>query len=133
MGILKYVAGLLYSNDKLVSVVGETAENGGIESGSNANGNYVKYPDGTLIQYGSSIGSTSALGITETLPITFLNTGYRIIANGSSSTSSSILFPKINSKTTTTFNILSYAKGDSVSTHALATYDIDWIAIGRWK
>lgn len=45
MAILKSLAGLLYSNDKVVSVVGETAVNGGIESGTG----YIKYPDGTLI------------------------------------------------------------------------------------
>lgn len=63
MNILSVIAGLLYSNDKLVSVVGETAENGGIESGGNAGaGYYTKYPDGTLILFNRFIGNTNASG-----------------------------------------------------------------------
>lgn len=49
MGILKYISSVLYSNDNPVVTVGETAENGGIESGSNANGDWTKFPDGTII------------------------------------------------------------------------------------
>ena len=49
MNALQYIAGKLFSNDKLVSTIGATAEDGGIESGSNANGNYTKFPDGTMI------------------------------------------------------------------------------------
>ena len=46
MGILKFIAGKLYSNDKEVLLA---EDGGGIKSGSNKNGKWVKLPDGTLI------------------------------------------------------------------------------------
>ncbi len=46
MGILKYIADKLYSNDSEVALV---EDNGGIESGSDINGSWIKFPDGTLI------------------------------------------------------------------------------------
>lgn len=59
MGILKYIANVLHSNDNPVVTVGETVENGGIEGDSNPDGSnvgYVKFPDGTMIQWGSIYG-----------------------------------------------------------------------------
>ena len=56
MNALKYIAGKLFSNDKLVSTIGATAEDGGIESGSNSKGNWTKFPDGTLMQWGEYNG-----------------------------------------------------------------------------
>lgn len=50
---LKSILGKLFVNDKQIVVLDDTAENGGIESGSNANGNWTKFPDGTLIMTGT--------------------------------------------------------------------------------
>ena len=52
MGMLKYISDKLYSNDKEVALV---EDNGGIESGDG----YIKYSDGTLIKYGTSIEKTT--------------------------------------------------------------------------
>lgn len=103
-----------------------------VESGSNANGTYIKYADGTLIQYSLSGGSSDIAGITVTFPTTFIDTAYRIIANSADSSSTSILFPKINSKTTSNFNLRSYLRVDGSSTYTTSVYSIDWVAIGRW-
>jgi len=46
MGILKYIAGKLYSNDKEVALVDDGS---GIESSTLPNGYWTKYPDGTYI------------------------------------------------------------------------------------
>jgi hypothetical protein len=44
----------------------------GIESGSNANGNYTKFPDGTMMQWGFSSQNASTFGKYITYPIPFL-------------------------------------------------------------
>lgn len=49
MATIKSILGKMFVNDKQIVVLDDTAENGGIESGSNANGSYIKYPDGTLV------------------------------------------------------------------------------------
>jgi len=46
---LKAILGKLFVNDKQIVTLEDTAENGSIESGSNVNGNWTKFPDGTLI------------------------------------------------------------------------------------
>lgn len=139
MGILKYVAGLLYSNDKLVSVVGETAENGGIESGSNANGYWVKYPDGTLICHGAivqaSVPFTIASGslfrnastdIAITFATPFIATP-EVTLNFAQSTVITVINPY--NLGTATMNAIGY----STASITVTPMTVRYIAIGRWK
>lgn len=113
------------------------AVNGIIESGSNDNGSWIKFADGTLIQYGSKncTATTSSSGgfthyysqNTFTLPIEFKNTEYKI-------------FPNINSENVTLINLV-YGSVKTTSTYGLNfisssnndTRTIQWFAIGRWK
>lgn len=109
-----------------------------IQSGSNSNGKYIKFPDGTLIQYGSvSVtpstqrlqgGLTYYSGAIEvSLPEKFINTNYNL--------SSNIILANMNyfcqsycvitSNSSITISFASTGK-DSART-------IQWIAIGRWK
>lgn len=129
MGILKYVAGLLYSNDKLVSVVGETAVNGGIESGSNANGSYVKYPDGTMICYIDSVFTGTFTVETWTYPIAFVS--IPSVQATVNHPSNALYCVNIGSPTVSSVGLY---KG-RVDTHVAVTdgFYIACTAIGRWK
>jgi len=139
---LESILGKLFANDKQIVVLDDTAENGGIESGSNADGSYIKYPDGTMIQwganktvgenetnsnnlFGSTAGSTIRFDANVNFPLTFIDTPVVVCA------------PRSN------FLISVNALGASdtgffVRTHLTNTADvtssrIDYIAIGRWK
>lgn len=91
MGALKYIASKLYSNDKEVAL---TEDNGGIETGSNGNGTYTKFPDGTAVvnmtvAYANISTADGALFKSPTvlsiLPITLVNVyggGIRVDVSG---------------------------------------------------
>ena len=75
MGMLKYIVDKLFSNDQEVVVVGE----GGIESGSNSNGSWTKFPDGTMIQYGFGSAYFSGDFVSQKnilFPMPFIDTDY---------------------------------------------------------
>lgn len=109
-----------------------------IQSGSNSNGKYTKFSDGTLIQYGNvsispledrSQGGLSYYSgtINVSLPQNFIDTNYSL--------SSNILIANMNyfcqsycsiiSNSSIVINFASTGKGD--------TRIIQWIAVGRWK
>lgn len=134
MNTLKFLAGLLYSNDKLVSVVGETAENGGIESGSNANGYWVKYPDGTMIcSFSDTVLRTtsnvfgsiySSAYFSLTFPVPFIATP--IVTSGATIGSGRVwssLAPNNNA------SVACYLLGSANTNTGYVTYT----AVGRWK
>lgn len=101
----------------------------GIESGSNENGSYIKFPDGTMIV---SIRETAQVseskGIVCTFPQKFVNSQYAIFAN--------ILLP---------YDYIACAEGNDPSASNVWIYDLtggsvvgEWIdytvmAIGRYK
>lgn len=109
-----------------------------IESGSNSNGYYMKYSDGTMIQYGG-VGITvdtprSQGGLTYysgaaiiDFPQSFIDNNYQTFTN--------ILMANMN------YFAQSYAANISasqttisfVSTGRDETRTIHWFAIGRWK
>jgi len=94
-------------------------------SGSNANGRWVKFGDGTLLQYG-----VNAIFPTDIqLPYQFINVNYHVTATGVNDTSP--VFVAIRegvTKTETSFNMIGYNQGGEV-----APIWANWIAIGRWK
>ena len=111
-----------------------------IESGSNANGSWIKYNDGTMIQYGKSITGTTAYTTaygngyydnaehTVTFPIEFYNDNVYV---------SSIAFVgfglggcSMTTLTKTSFNYYMF----SIRSYTFSSSPyITWIAIGRWK
>ena len=116
----------------------ENAINGIIESGSNANGNYIKYADGTLIQYGNVSLTTSdnrsaggltyySTSTTINFPISFKDSSYSAFSN--------VLLANMN------YFCNSYMASNDASTCNLAfvstanneTRGIHWMAIGKWK
>ena len=112
------------------------AVNSVVESGSNSRGNYVKYADGTLIQYGRYI-DTYAIDIilsavyradqkTITFPIAFIDTSYRVFLTALAPVNSTYL---VDNGTTSAIDFypIAYALRTSGS------YSVDFMAIGRWK
>lgn len=114
----------------------ENAINGVVTKGNNANGNYVKFQDGTLICYASKTGTSSLSdywsfanrtnAISVTFPSTFVTTpsvslGLRLenaqVSGGISGT------------TTTRFSCIILKPKGVTDTN----YSFDYIAIGKWK
>jgi len=135
--------------EKIVSsaIVGTVSQSSGvptgaiIERGSNANGEFVKYADGTLICTGTIAGPTTLLSngnLTITLPATFSNTTY---------VSSTFVEPSGNGSGNDTFELIgltsngttSYAirfgipsSGSRRPTSYVVDERIEFLAIGRW-
>lgn len=106
---------------------------GGIEdSGTNVNGSYIKFKDGTLLMWGLTpnepisvaIGSGfRTVAITSTLPETLFDfTKARIIT---SAQNYAIATGNVQSNTTITTAMLSFDNGRNSAVH--------WQVIGRWK
>lgn len=103
-----------------------------IESGSNVNGNYIKYADGTLVMWGITPNEsiTTAIGsgfrtvnIVSTLPSTLHDhTKARIIL---SAQNYAIATGNVESNATIVTAMLSFDSGRNSAVH--------WQVIGRWK
>lgn len=110
-----------------------------IESGSNANGSYIKFADGTMIQRGvytvSLAISTNWLGgfisavTLIPLPVAFSNTDYTSVSTGSVDNASFGVLTSAGSQTTTQLAV----RFLSVTTQSSASRGVSWIATGRWK
>lgn len=107
-----------------------------VEYGTNANGEYTKFDDGTLIQRGKTASFTTGTGYgagslftgssTITFPIAFLNTNYTVVGSAVEQTGFGG-WGSAAPSTTTTFNASAY------SGTGTATAKVSWLAIGRWK
>lgn len=97
-----------------------------IESGSNANGNYVKYADGTMICYG--IANTNAEGyITINFPISFTSVPTIAVAQASDSETTNMITVKLSTRTTSNFRAACVYSGGYLHQY------LNYIAIGKWK
>jgi hypothetical protein len=111
------------------------AENWGI-SGSNSNGTYIRYGDGTMEHWGTTISittstSSNATGIyfqqlSQNLPVSFINTSYIV-------TSSPYQSPGFGWSAHITVSSSSYISILLLSLSNTYTTSIMWHAIGRWK
>ena len=99
------------------------------ESGSNENGNWIKFYDGTMICYGEVNASANSASVTATLPNTFIDKNYVVVAMNSYANSPAIFW-----------------SGGAITTNAIALYPREvsgniitnlercrYIAIGKWK
>lgn len=123
-------------------------------TGSDSNGYYVKYDDGTLIQWGVIPQAsflqpndiyTTVQGIKlyrsepgrVTLPISFKDTNYTIsaLARTGSSASGREAMVRLHSKVASNFQIQLISLDDYTSSGAGYTnlVNVEWMAIGRWK
>lgn len=102
-----------------------------IESGSNSNGNWVKWPDGRLEQYGSAVPVTSDTGdITFEYPIPFVGTAPRPLISAMYSTVKDAVITYY-APTLTSFKT-KCSRNDGTIINNLEQ-GISWLAIGRWK
>jgi hypothetical protein len=98
-----------------------------IESGSNANGSYIKYGDGTMMQWGTIASATTLTYTTFGYPATFVSSlGVTKCAAISGS-----LIPSVNTGTVIFWNS-DYNQGTYYHTGPAGNI-LYWQAIGRWK
>lgn len=108
--------------------------NGIVESGSNANGYYTKYIDGTLIckNYFGPITTNGGSGLNTTvnLPTSFINNEYTIVATilDGQAYWADISY-SAGSKATNSFVFSTWNSGGETNLNQWYNY----IAIGRWK
>lgn len=108
----------------------------GIESGSNTYGSYIKFSDGTMIQYGkTNIGSTTyadqRLVVTITMPTNFVNANDYVVTG---SWYGNYVFSPGTYSTIGVYNATKNAFTAFATTSEQATtFIISWIAIGQWK
>lgn len=120
------------------NAVGTVSQSGGIptgaivEKGSNANGSYTKYLDGTMICWGSTPGldqttTSQAYSLGVTLPATFIDTNFKVSVNIISVNVTNVFegYGRAGSGTTSTFALVQYW-------NFVQTYAYTFIAIGRW-
>lgn len=127
----------VYSRDNILGAVSQTAgvpTGGIIERGSNANGEYVKYADGTMICWlyeGTDLSAATASGsifisagaVTWTFPVAF---SVAPVASGQAE-STSVRWIFFGAPTTTTVN---YRQASSVTSSGSIGNRL--LAIGRW-
>lgn len=132
-----------YADDKFYypgNIVGTVSESGGIptgaiiESGSNANGRYIKYADGTMICYNGftiasidvnitkSMGGYRSSGPDQTLPASFIDSSYSIVTQTGDYES------KAQFSTTVFFHFGLNSINSITATNVKCYY----IAIGKW-
>ena len=102
-----------------------------VESGSNENGSWVKFADGTMIQYGSILNNANGLA-TVSFPKRFISSDVIVttsIAYNSYTSNNPVLTLVYPSNSTV--GIYSRKSDGSVETNT--TVKTNWKAIGRWK
>lgn len=124
---------LILGNDGVVTIDAQVKQGGYyiVESGSNANGNYTKFSDGTMIchmTHGYSLTAGTPEEKTGNFPSTFLSAPTCSISiNGINATNgytvSKIGFSYIGTSSYNIVTLVSYAQ----------TYYFGIIAIGKWR
>jgi hypothetical protein len=118
----------VYSRNNIVGTVSEVSgvpTGAVIESGSNANGEYVKFADGTMICT-FTVATSASAAVTKTLPATFVDSLYSAVGTNVNSTNSADITVKFSNRTTTTVGVVLTSNG------ALLASTANCIAIGRW-
>jgi hypothetical protein len=118
----------VYSRDNILATVTQSAgvpTGGIIESGSNANGEFTKFADGTMICRFTVTTSTSG-ATTKTLPATFIDTNYKAVGGTMNNSSATDFTAKFSSPSTTTIAAVLTSNGSLIAGTVQAT------AIGQW-
>ena len=113
-----------------------------VDSGSNANGSWIKFVDGTMIQYGEAtktIATTSALtsggyrstGFNFDFPIDFYDVPSSVVATdtGDNLDTNGVLVTSI-STTKSKFQAVWWSVSSNSTSRSAS---LSWQAIGRWK
>ena len=127
------------------NILGTVSQSGGvptgaiIQRGSNANGHFARFADGTQICTGSSLatatigtafeGGFRSGGLTQTLPIAFFDQNFSISLTPSTrSDNAPFAMGYQPSGSAASFGYQLHA----VTSQASKAYRFDWVAIGRW-
>ena len=106
---------------------------GVVESGSNSNGSYIKFADGTLIQEGNTgsftIPANTGGNKDVTFPINFYDTNYYVTQTSLGGVYYSWVAVATTNKTVSGFTCNCWNN----TTASACTTEYSWIAIGRWK
>lgn len=131
---------LAYDVDTSSYIPNTLASGAIIERGSNANGEYVKYSDGTLVCKGVrtiSFSNASNNGIVVTFPATFINNQYSFTHSAEDSDLGSFyyFYPAVpvgpNAvKTASQINIFLF---NTTVANITVNVSCNFMAIGRWK
>ena len=101
-----------------------------IQSGSNSNDSYIKWPDGTMECWGQVSGTSDSSGyLTVTFPVAFATTPAAFLVSGVSG--SGIVERGSLTATQGKVGFRSYINGDFLANQASRA--AAWHAIGRWK
>lgn len=122
--------------DKIDDHLAESASKHIKESGTNANGSYIKFDDGTMICYrdvqvDTVSGQNKLTASNIPLPAAFLDNKYNIIASISGTPYSLYLATTSYPTSNSTFNIASQTISGTFA--GISTQRFNVIAIGRWK
>lgn len=114
-----------YNNDTLKNTLDKI-----IETGSNSNGSWIKYSDGTLIQYGiNEYDPSSGTDYKEvTFPNSFINTSYYFSPSPSYNYYINVVMV-IGTIETTRLRVFVQKGNDAMD----QIQPFRWFAIGRWK
>jgi hypothetical protein len=133
------VSGTMFNQGNIVGTVSESSgvpTGAIIERGSNANGEFVKYADGTMICTKSNVSVATNIATFQTLgnfySSTFIN-GTSVALSISHSTDGTFANRKlitVHPNNNTTFSILYNSSGTTVANSTAALVQIT--AIGRW-
>jgi len=100
----------------------------GIENGVG----YTKFPDGTLICYGTAIANGTDTS-PNTFPHAFITAPSVTLCRNASSITKTMISGKADSITTTGFNCIFVVNPDGSTSHSLSATNGTYQAIGRWK
>lgn len=102
-----------------------------IESGSNDNGSWIKYSDGTLIQYKSLVTiEANQESVTITLPLEYLKPNFTILLTALNYSHSYITYSS-NTVSKNTFKVI--ATDIKTGTIPTSKEGFNFLTIGRWK
>jgi hypothetical protein len=114
-----------------INAAGDVWGASNVEYGTNATGDFWKYPDGSLI-CARSITCQSSGFITYNFPHVFVGNA-RVVGTTSSSATDSILNVKIANRNTTSFQCAVPAISQAGAGLGYTAIAVDIVAIGRWK
>ena len=101
-----------------------------VESGSNSNGSYIKFSDGTMICRGTFTIPANTNEFILQLPKSFENTGFQISITNVFSNSPFVLYScGIGQKD----KIEIYARDVTIQSYPTTTSQAKYIAVGKWK
>lgn len=127
-GNLTVNGSLAYTRGNIVGTVSQssgTPTGAIIEKGSNANGEYVRFADGTQICT-FTVSTSASAAVTKTLPAAFVNTAYIAVGSLMGSSGSTDNTVKFSAAATGTVGVVVTSNG------ALLASTASCIAIGRW-